>query len=217
MTYQGLHSDLDVLQSSYQPYQDDPGGSESEDDRPPQFHGGGRPGGGGDQEVMIHIVPEHGKSRWSHIDDLDSFFTKVYEYHQKHGFTVMILQEILELLQFIFIVIFTVFMLECVDYPKLFKVCYPGDISNFKCFTFFDDQDELPPDYKDGHKITLSEVVKTVPFGDMRFLTQVFILISTLFWLTRAFAVLHHIIQYWDIKCFYNTALKISDSSLGKL
>ena len=122
MTYQGLHSDLDVLHSSYQPYQDDPGGSESEDDRPPQFHGGGPGGGGGDQEVMIHIVPEHGKSRWSHIDDPDSFFTKVYEYHQKHGFTVMMLQEILELLQFIFIVFFTVFMVECIDYPKLFKV-----------------------------------------------------------------------------------------------
>ena len=25
MTYQGLKSDLDILQSSYQPYQDDPG------------------------------------------------------------------------------------------------------------------------------------------------------------------------------------------------
>ena len=122
MTYQGLHSDLDVLHTSYQPYQDDPGGSESEDDRPPQFHGGGRAGGGGEQEVMIHIVPEHGKSRWSHIDDLDSFFTKVYEYHQKHGFNVMMVQEILELLQFIFIVFFTVFLVEGVDYPKLFKV-----------------------------------------------------------------------------------------------
>ena len=42
---------------------------------------------------MIHIVPEHGKSRWSHIDDLDSFFSKVYEYHQKHGFKVMMLQD----------------------------------------------------------------------------------------------------------------------------
>ena len=40
---------------------------------------------------MIHTVPETGKSRWSHIDDLDSFFIKVYEYHQKHGFKVMTL------------------------------------------------------------------------------------------------------------------------------
>ena len=74
----------------------------------------------------------------------------------------------------------------------------------------------MPKDYKDGHKITLMEVVKWVSWGEMRFLTQVFILISLLFWLTRAFAVVTHVVQYWDIKSFYNTALNISDSSLGK-
>lgn len=47
------------------------------------------PGGG---NVIIHHVPEENKSRWSHIEDLDSFFKKVYEYHQRHGFTVMMLQ-----------------------------------------------------------------------------------------------------------------------------
>ena len=49
------------------------------------------PGGG---NVIIHQVPEENKSRWSHIEDLDSFFKKVYEYHQRHGFSVMILQVI---------------------------------------------------------------------------------------------------------------------------
>ena len=74
----------------------------------------------------------------------------------------------------------------------------------------------MPKDYKDGHKITLMEVVKWVSWGEMRFLTQVFILISLLFWLTRAFAVGTHVFQYRDIKSFYNTALNISDTSLGK-
>ena len=83
-------------------------------------------------------------------------------------------------------------------------------------FSFSDQQDDLPKDYKDGQKITLPEVVKTVSWGEMRFLTQVFIMISVLFWLTRAFAVFHHFVQYWDIKGFYNTALNIPDSSLGK-
>ena len=44
----------------------------------------------------------------------------MYDYHQKHGFTVMMLQEVLELLQFIFIVFFTVLMAECVNYDVLF-------------------------------------------------------------------------------------------------
>ena len=47
---------------------------------------------GGHGSVIIHHVPEPSKSRWSHIEDLDSFFKKVYEYHQRHGFTVMMLQ-----------------------------------------------------------------------------------------------------------------------------
>ena len=48
--------------------------------------------GGTGGNVIIHHVPEESKSRWSHIEDLDSFFKKVYEYHQRHGFTVMMLQ-----------------------------------------------------------------------------------------------------------------------------
>ena len=55
-----------------------------------RYYGGAAdesPGG-----VIIHHVPEESKSRWSHIEDLDSFFIKVYEYHQKHGFNVMMLQ-----------------------------------------------------------------------------------------------------------------------------
>ena len=42
--------------------------------------------------VIIHTVPEENKSRWSHIDDLDSFFKNVYTYHQKSGFKVMFVQ-----------------------------------------------------------------------------------------------------------------------------
>ena len=101
---------------------------------------------------MIHIVPEQGKSKWSHIDDLDSFFSKVYEYHQKHGFTVMMLQEVLELLQFIFIVCFTVFLAECVNYPVLFK-----------------DEPLDPP----KEKMSLHDVTRYVDFREMSFLTQV--------------------------------------------
>ena len=55
--------------------------------------GGGSPQSPGDgDDVIIHMAPKGGKSRWSHIDDLDSFFKKVYRYHQRHGFAVMMTQ-----------------------------------------------------------------------------------------------------------------------------
>ena len=55
------------------------------------------PGQGHDQDpptggVIIHTIPEENKSKWSHIEDLDAFFKYVYQYHQKSGFQVMVLQ-----------------------------------------------------------------------------------------------------------------------------
>lgn len=67
--------------------------------------------------VCFHILA----AKWNHIEDLDNFFTRVYHYHQRHGFTCMALQEVLELFQFIFVVTFSIFLLNCVDYPVLFK------------------------------------------------------------------------------------------------
>lgn len=59
-------------------------------------------------------------ARWNHIEDLDSFFTRMYQYHQKHGFAVMMLQEFFELVQFVFVVCFVVFLCYGVNYPVLF-------------------------------------------------------------------------------------------------
>lgn len=35
--------------------------------------------------------------------------------------------------------------------------------------------------------------------------------ITLLFWVFRSIKVLYHAVQYWDVKKFYNTALKIAD------
>ena len=110
-------------------------------------------------------------------------------------FVATLLQEVLELLQFIFVVMFTVFLAECVEYEYLFR-------------------DKLVPDHLPGTKLSLHDVTKKVGFYEMHFLTQVFIMISALFWLTRVIVVFHRVFQFWDIKCFYNSALKIPDTSL---
>jgi len=55
------------------------------------------------------------------VEDLDSFFTRVYYYHQHHGFLCILLQACLELVQFIFVVTFATFLLQCVDYDVLFE------------------------------------------------------------------------------------------------
>ena len=76
-------------------------------------------------DVIVHTAPRGGGkamiTRWSHIDDLDSFFKKVYQYHQRHGFAVMMTQEVLTLFQVLFIISLVLFLAEFVDYPVLFR------------------------------------------------------------------------------------------------
>ena len=118
----GLHNDLEQLHSSYNTFVDhgnelDDDEDESDNESPPLFYGSGQPASNWYHQaqntdghhmpklkknnkqphespggVIIHTVPEETRSRWSHIEDLDSFFKNVYTYHQKHGFQVMLVQ-----------------------------------------------------------------------------------------------------------------------------
>nr|CAD7437471.1 unnamed protein product [Timema bartmani] len=176
-----------TLEPSYQPLQPfGPENGEGEEETP---HEGG---------VMIHVVPESGRARWNHVEDLDSFFVRMYHYHQKHGFTCMMLQEALELLQFIFVVVFSTFLLHCVDYSILFRNS-PINTSN--------------------HKISLSDAVLPPHecVASLGTVTWLCILVAVIFWFLRAIKVMYHLFQFWDIKIFFNTALKINDSDLDNL
>lgn len=67
----------------------------------------------------------------------------------------------------------------------------------------------------DHHKVSLGDAV--IPTGQcvatFGVATWACLCVALLFWLLRAFKVVCHIFQFWDIKCFFNTALKISDVS----
>lgn len=64
-------------------------------------------------------------------------------------------------------------------------------------------------------RITLDEVI--VPFdvciASIHGFTWFIIFLSTLFWLFRVVRFFYHAVQYYDIKKFFNTALKIDDVS----
>ncbi|XP_055636422.1 autophagy-related protein 9A [Toxorhynchites rutilus septentrionalis] len=145
--------------------------------------------------LVIHIVPETNKTRWNHIEDLDSFFTRVYCYHQKHGFYVMMLQRVFELFQFMFVVVLLTYMSNCIDYSVLFN-----------------DKDE-------PHKITLADAMSTpaecvVKLGAINWIV---LTLASVFWTFRLFRFFYHFLQFYDIKLFFNTALKIDDADLDNL
>lgn len=68
----------------------------------------------------------------------------------------------------------------------------------------------------DFRKVSLGDAV--IPSGQcvtsFGFITWMGLCVALIFWLIRVFKVVCHIFQFWDIKCFFNTALKISDVSV---
>jgi len=148
------------------------------------------------ESILIHVFPEN-KSRWNHIEDLDAFFTRVYKYHQHHGFTCMILEELFQLFQFAFVVCFSTFLLKCVNYSILFK-------------------DELPPT---GSKVTLSDVLTSPGECSSSFGPGIWtaLIVASICWMLRGIGVIYHLFQYWEMRSFYLTALHIGDKDLENL
>uniref|UniRef100_A0A182JUL2 Autophagy-related protein 9 n=1 Tax=Anopheles christyi TaxID=43041 RepID=A0A182JUL2_9DIPT len=149
-----------------------------------------------DTPQVIHVVPETSKARWNHIEDLDSFFTRVYIYHQKHGFYVMMLQKLFELFQFVFVVVLITYMFNCIDYTILFR-------DNILQETKVSLGDAM---------IGVSECAANL--GAFQWLA---LILAGLFWTFRLFKFFYQFFQFWDIKMFYNTALKIEDADLDNL
>ncbi|KAH8261410.1 hypothetical protein KR044_008598 [Drosophila immigrans] len=149
------------------------------------------------RNIMIHIVPETGKEshRWNHIEDLDSFFSRMYTYQQKHGFRVIVLDELFQVLEFGFVVWLFTFTTHCIRYDELF-----GNVPN-------------------GPKTTLNDVI--IPTGEcvtkFGFFTYLIIFIAAIYLGIRVLKMIYHITQYADIKRFYNTALGIEDSDLDNI
>lgn len=166
---------------------------DSEEDSPP-----------GEEDLLIH-VPEGLKDSWHHIKNLDNFFTRIYHFHQKNGFACMMLSECFELVQFLFVVTFTTFLFNCVEYDVLFAnraVNHTGPGVN----------------PLDRTKVTLPDAILTTEQCADRIHDNswiIFLLImAAIFWLYRLGKVIYNMLSYWEIRQFYIKALKISMDEL---
>lgn len=156
------------------------------------------PEGPHESSLLIHTVPDSSRTRWNHVEDLDSFFTRVYQYHQNHGLACMMLHEILELVKFLFVVVFSMFLINCVDYQVLFR--------------------NKPPPHN-GTKVTVNDVV--IPCGQcissFGFFSWLSVVVAWLYWVFRAIRVACHFVQFLEIRAFYVHALHISASDLDNM
>ncbi|XP_015214704.1 autophagy-related protein 9A isoform X1 [Lepisosteus oculatus] len=155
----------------------------------------------GEEDLLVH-VPEGSKSQWHHIENLDLFFQRVYNLHQKNGFTCMLLGEIFELVQLVFVVTFTVFLANCIDYDILFA----NKMVNHTHQT------------QETFKVTLPDAFLPMNVCSSRIRNNVFVIfiliIAGVFWLHRLVKFIYNICCYWEIRSFYVNALRMSMADL---
>ncbi|XP_071217645.1 autophagy-related protein 9B isoform X1 [Salvelinus alpinus] len=158
----------------------------------------------GEEDLLVH-VPEGLSDSWHHIKNLDNFFTRIYQFHQKNGFACMMLSEFFELFQFLFVVTFTTFLFNCVEYDILFAnraVNHTGPGQN----------------PLDRNKVSLPDAILPSQQCTERIQENswiIFLLImATIFWVYRMIKVFCNILSYWEIRQFYIKALKISMDEL---
>ncbi|CAF0843587.1 unnamed protein product [Adineta ricciae] len=145
------------------------------------------------QEDQINTEKQ---SRWSHQKDLDDFFVRVYQYHQRHGFFCIILSEIFGLVQFVFIVSFTLLIVQCIDYPLLFR--------------------STPVARNITHKIHFNEIIQSPQqcLHQMNLLTRLCIFLSIIYWLYRLSRAIYNLLSFYNIRAFYAQALDIKPNDL---
>ncbi|CAH1992438.1 unnamed protein product [Acanthoscelides obtectus] len=147
-----------------------------------------------EQGILYHVA-EPTRSKWNHIEDLDSFFSRMYKYHQKHGFLCMFLQGSFEIFQFMFVIMLTTYLVYGIDYQVLFN--YNHNVT----------------------KPTLPDVILPIGkcvanFGVIWWCLMIVAGAAlSLKFLNKCYQIIH----FWDIKQFYNTALGIEDKNLDNL
>ncbi|KAM4025426.1 autophagy-related protein 9A-like isoform 1-T3 [Anomaloglossus baeobatrachus] len=153
----------------------------------------------GEDDLLVH-VPEGSKSLWDHIENLDLFFSTVYNLHQKNGFTSTLIGEISELLQFFFIVSFSTVLVSCVDYHVLFA----NKMENHS--------------HNESNKVAVPDAF--LPPGVCRHRIEAhwfllgLLVIAGVFWIHRLIRVIYNICGYWEIYNFYTKTLGITMANL---
>jgi autophagy-related protein 9 len=71
--------------------------------------------------------------RWTNVQNLDNFLAQVYDYYMGHGFWAILLIRFFNLLTFAFVVGFTFFLTQCIDYGKLRGSNHMSEITIPRC------------------------------------------------------------------------------------
>ncbi|NWW08589.1 ATG9A protein, partial [Oreocharis arfaki] len=162
------------------------------------------PGEEEEEQLLLHVTegPTGGWMRGVHHPLKVSLTPPhIYHFHQRNGFACVVLSDVLELVQFLFVVTFSTFLLCCVDYDVLFAT-RPLNHSHVPEHT----------------KVTLPDAVLPAPQCARRLRGSGWLLfllvLAGAVWLCRLVTALRRLVGYWEIRSFYIRALGIPAEEL---
>uniref|UniRef100_A0A914LZT9 Autophagy-related protein 9 n=1 Tax=Meloidogyne incognita TaxID=6306 RepID=A0A914LZT9_MELIC len=153
--------------------------------------------GKGDAELQASSDPA---AEWDHIKDVDQFFAYIYEYYQQRGLTCIALRSLFSLLRFAFVVLFSTFLVNCVDYDVL----------------FYNRNTTL-----DGRPLPAKRAIHNafIPrcYARINPLMSLALFLAALFWLAHLFRIFCRLVQFSEIRRFFISQLEIADSEMQNL
>ncbi|KAG2212756.1 hypothetical protein INT46_010716 [Mucor plumbeus] len=73
--------------------------------------------------------------RWANVENMDHFFTRVYEYYQGKGLYCILLARLLNLFTLAFIIIFSTFLIGCINYAEITSHHTLADVIEPQCLS----------------------------------------------------------------------------------
>ncbi|KAI8391051.1 autophagy protein Apg9-domain-containing protein [Radiomyces spectabilis] len=122
--------------------------------------------------------------RWTNVQNMDNFFQRVYAYYQGKGVYCILFSRLLNLLTLAFVIVFSTFLIGCVNYS------------------------EIP-----RHN-SMSEVVVPQCFTKLSFSKSMFLFIFSLWWIWQAIRFVRDIPALKEMHNFYHHLLHIPDEDM---
>ncbi|CAB3396700.1 unnamed protein product [Caenorhabditis bovis] len=147
--------------------------------------------------AMASSAQQADSRRWHHIENLDEFFTHIFEYQQNGGYQCIVLSKIFSLFQFVFIVSFSTFFTQCIDYPFLFANSNTTTHGNENV----------------GKRHFSDAVIENCP-ATMSIWVLIALIAAMVYWVTRVIKTAKYLLKIAEIHDFYKNELKIEDDQL---
>lgn len=150
-----------------------------------------------DNHILIHVssTSRENSMPWrQYMHDLDDFFSRLYKYHQKSGFTCLVFSQLLELAQIVYSVFLPIFFLNYVDYDILFR-------------------NKPPNSANPTAKVHIYDVVKPYNTVTIPSIQLFAIFLATIFLIWKTIKTIHSFNINLAIKQFYKDVLHINDCS----